>query len=251
MPLAIGAAGMPGNVAGDTFTARDDVAGSCGGAGAPDVVYRLDVPRRSRFVASLDGEEAPHVLVLWGRCGAAGLGGGVRPHDRRDPRARDLLRRRRRDRPPRLSAGSRSATPLRDLTGQGGACGAAPSLVEGRAFGATTVGATDKFVTSCGAGDTGASGPDKVFKISLAARATVFVDVTAPGFDAAVALRKTCADGGGPTTGDVELACEADADTGHRTSIERALEAGTYWVVVDGQSPNDQGPFTIKYRLSR
>jgi hypothetical protein len=258
IPLAVGAAGHSGNVAGDTFTARDDVAGSCGGAGAPDVVYRLDVPRKSRFVASLDGEEAPHVLVLWGRCGQ---------------RASEVACGRTIDEilvPGTYSLGVDGASPeafgrftlgytLHDLTGQGGACGAAPSLVEGHALGATTVGATDKFVTTCGAGDTGASGPDKVFKLSLAARATVIIDVTAPGFDAAVALRKTCADGGtlgggtmgGGTMGDVELACEADADTGHRTSLERPLEAGTYWVVVDGQSPNDQGPFTIKYRLSR
>ncbi len=65
-PLAAGAAG---NIGGDTFDARDDVAGSCGGAGAPDVVYRLEVAKRSRFVASLEDEEAPHVIVLWRRCG--------------------------------------------------------------------------------------------------------------------------------------------------------------------------------------
>ena len=36
--------------------------------------------------------------------------------------------------------------------------------------------------------------------------------------------------------------------------LERAgarLEAGSYWVVVDGQSPNDQGPFTLEYHLVR
>ena len=27
----------------------------------------------------------------------------------------------------------------------------------------------------------------------------------------------------------------------HRTSIEHSLDAGTYWVIVDGQSPNDRG----------
>jgi hypothetical protein len=77
----------------------------------------------------------------------------------------------------------------------------------------------------------------------------VRVTVTAPGFDAAIALRKVCPDGS--ASGDVELACEADADSGHRTSIERTLDAGTYWIVVDGQSPNDQGPFTVEYRTVR
>jgi hypothetical protein len=249
LPLAIGAAGNSGIVRGDTFTSRDDVSGSCGGAGAPDLVYRLDVPRRSRFVASFEGEEAPHVLVLWGRC-------AQRASEVSCGRTIDEILA-----PGTYYIGVDGASPeafgrftlayaLRDLTGQSNACSAAPTLVEGRALSATTAGAADKFATSCGAADTGAGGPDRVFKISLSSRATMFLDVMAPGFDAAVALRKTCPDGAG-TAGDVELACEADADTTHRTTLERALEAGTYWVVVDGQSANDQGPFTIKYRVAR
>ncbi len=242
-------AGPGGNVSGDTFAARDDVAGSCGGAGAPDLVYRLDVSRRSRFAASLDAEEAPHVLVLWRRCAE---------------RASEVACGRTVDEvlaPGTYFVGVDGASPdsfgrftvnyaLRDLTGQGSACAVAPVLSEGRPFSATTAGGTDKFMTSCGASDAAASGPDKVFKIVVTARANVFIDVTAPGFDAAVAVRKACADGSG-TAGDVELACESDSDAGHRTSIERTLDPGTYWVVVDGQSPNDQGPFTIKYRTTR
>jgi hypothetical protein len=248
LPLSFGATGNSGIVTGDTFAARDDVSGSCGGAGAPDLVYRLDVPRRSRFVATFDTEEAPHVLVLWGRC-------AQRASEVSCGRAVDEILA-----PGTYYLGVDGASPeafgrftlgyaLRDLTSQSSACAAAPTLVDGRSLGATTAGATDKFATSCGAADTGVGAPDRVFKISLAARATVFIDVMAPGFDAAVALRKTCPDGAG-TAGDVELACEADADTTHRTTLERALEAGTYWVVVDGQSPNDQGPFTIKYHLA-
>ncbi len=247
LPL-VAPSGNSGVVSGDTFAARDDVSGSCGGAGAADVVYRVDVPRRSRFVASLDGEEAPHVLVLWTRCGqSASETACGRTID-------EILA------PGTYYVGVDGASAeafgrftlsyaLRDLTGQGAACGAAPALVDGRALGGTTAGTTDKFVTSCGAGDSGASGPDRVFKLALSSRATVFVDVTAPGFDAAVAIRKTCADSAGP--GDVELGCESDADAGHHTLLERPLDAGTYWVVVDGQSPNDQGPFTIKLRLAR
>jgi hypothetical protein len=246
-PLVVGSGSNAGTVSGDTFAARDDVAGSCGGAGAPDVVYRLDVQRRSRLVASLDGEEAPHVLVLWRRCADRGsevacgrsidqvLAPGTY-YVAVDGSAPDALGR------------FTLAYALRDLTGQGGACGAAPLLSEGRPFNATTAGATDKFATSCGGADTAASGPDKVYRLVVRARATVRVTVTAPGFDAAVALRKGCSDG---WSGDVELACESDADNAHRTSIERSLEPGTYWVVVDGQSPNDQGPFTVEYRTVR
>jgi hypothetical protein len=236
-------------VTGDTFAARDDVSGTCGGAGAPDVIYRVEVARRSRFVASLDGEEAPHVLVLWRRCAdrAAEVTCGRAVDEILAPGTYYVA----------VDGASAEAFgrftlgwALRDLTGQGAACGAAPALIDGRALGATTVGATDKFVTSCGAADASQSGPDRVFKIVLPARATVRVDVTATSFDAAVALRKACADGSG-STGDAELGCESDADAAHRTSIERSLEAGTYWVVVDGQSPNDRGPFTVEYRVLR
>jgi hypothetical protein len=246
-PLVVGSGTNAGTVNGDTFAARDDVAGTCGGAGAPDLVYRLDVQRRSRLVASLDGEEASHVLIVWRRCADRGseLACG---------RSVDQVLT-----PGTYYVGVDGAAPdafgrftlayaLRDLTGQGGACGTAPLLSEGRLVNATTAGATDKFVTSCGSADTAASGPDRVFKLVVASRATVRITIVAPGFDAAVALRKGCSDGVG---GDIELACESDADSARRTSIERLLEAGTYWVVVDGQSPNDQGPFTVEYRTVR
>ncbi len=246
--------GASGSVAGDTFAARDDVAGSCGGAGGADVVYRLDVARRSRFVAGLDNEEAQHVLVVWRRCADRGseIGCG---------RSIDEV----------LTAGTYfvavdGLTPdtvgrftlqwtLRDVTGQRAACAGAPALIDGRPINATTMGAGDKFVGSCGTADAGASGSDRAFRLVLAKRATVRIVATAASFDVVLALRRACEDaagsvGAGPA-GTVELACESEADVGHRTTIERTLQAGTYWVVVDGQSPNDQGPFTLEYRVLR
>ncbi len=248
-PLGAGSVGASGSVAGDTFAARDDVAGTCGGAGAPDVVYRLEVPRRSRFVASLDGEEAPHVLVVWRLCAERGaeVTCGRMVDEVLAPGTYYVA-------VDGASAGAFGrftlGWALKDLTGQGVACGSAPTLVDGRALGANSLGATDKFVTSCGAADASQSGPDRVFKIVLSTRATVRVDVTTTSFDATLALRKACADGSG-TTSDVELGCESDADASHRTSIEHSLDAGTYWVIVDGQSPNDRGPFTVGYRVLR
>ena len=116
------------------------------------------------FAASLDAEEAPHVLVLWRRCAerASEVSCG-RPSTRSSP-------------PAPITSASTGRAPdsfgrftvnyaLRDLTGQGAACGRAPLLSEGRPFSATTAGGTDKFMTSCGASDAAASGPDKVFKL--------------------------------------------------------------------------------------
>jgi hypothetical protein len=242
-------AGMAGSIGGDTFDARDDVAGSCGGAGAPDVVYRLEVAKRSRFVASLEDEEAPHVMVLWRRC-------GERSAEAACGRSVDEVLG-----PGAYFIGVDGSAPevfgrfalkwaLRDLTGQAAACRAAPTLVDGRAVDGTTIGAGDRFAPACAASDIGASGPDRVFKFVLPTRSQVRLIVTATAFDAAVELRRACGDGaGGPAL--PELGCEAETDGNHHVTVERWLEAGTYWVVVDGRSPSDEGPFTIEYRVRR
>jgi hypothetical protein len=244
--------GDSGSLEGDTFAARDDVAGSCGGADAADVVYRLDVPRRSRFSASLDAEEGQHLLTLWRRC-------GDRSSEVACGRTVDEV----------LGTGSYylavdGAAPdafgrftlqwaLHEVTGQSSACGTAPTLVDGRTIDGNTTGAPDNFDASCAPRPNVvgrlSGGPDRVFSLALRQRSTVRLQLKAATFDAALALRKACAD---PSTGSpAEVACEADADTARRTTIERTLEPGTYWVVVDGASAKDQGPFSLDYRILR
>jgi hypothetical protein len=249
LPLSAGPAIA---AAGDTFAAHDDVAGSCGGAGAADVVYRLDVPRRSRFMASLASEEAPHVLVLWRRCGDRGS-------EIACARSIDEV----------LAAGTyfvgvdgvspdafgrfALAGTLQDLSAQAGACQGAPALVERSALSGSTDGSGDRFSTSCAGGDTGTTGPDRVYRMTLPAASTVRVTLKSR-FEAALALRKACADGAGGA--DVsELACEGSSGdmpgNERTTTIERQLEAGSYWLVVDGQSPADRGSFRLDYRVLR
>jgi hypothetical protein len=246
--IVLGAsAGVSGDsVSGDTFAARDDVSGTCTGNGAADVVYRLDVPKRSRLVATLQNEEAPHVLVLSRRCGdrsteltcgrdvdevlAPGTYFVAVDGAHEDALGRFTL-----------------AWSLQDLTGQTRACGAVPTLSDGAAVTGTTVGSGDKFAVSCAGSDGSASGPDRVYKIVVARRERAHIVVTASGFDAAIALRRACIDSSGGAKA-AEVACEAEADAGQRTVIDRTLEAGAYWLVVDGQTPSDQGPFTVEYR---
>lgn len=244
-PLAGNGSGV---VEGDTFTARDDVAGSCGGTGAPDVVYRLDVPHKSRVVASLDGEEAPHVLVAWRHCG---------------DRTTELACGRSIDEvvaPGTLYVAVDGESPnalgrftmhwaLHDLSGQAVACSHAPRLFAGRPVVATTVGASDDFTTACVAGDGGGSGPDRVFEFVVPTPSKIRITATSSTFDAVVALRKACSDL--VRSPPLEIACASDADAKHRISIVRGLEAGTYWVVVDAQSSNDQGEFRLEYDVVR
>jgi hypothetical protein len=237
--------GPAGSIDGDTFSAGDDVSGSCGGAGAADVLYRFEVAQRSLFVAALEAEEAKHLLILAGRCGdrSTEIACGRSVREVLTPGTYSLA----------IDGSSADAFgrfnlkwALRDVMSRNSACAGAPTLAPGRSVIGTTAGAGDRFGTLCGESDYGASGPDRVFKLVLAQRATVRLLLTAT-FEAVVALRKTCAEPlGGPAP---ELACESEADANRHAMLTRTLEAGTYWVVVDGQASDDQGPFTLEYHV--
>jgi hypothetical protein len=238
-------AGPSGSLDGDTFSAHDDVSGTCGGAGAPDVVYRVDVALRSLFLATLEAEEANHLLVLAGRCGdrSTEIACGRSVREVLAPGTYFLA----------VDGSSPAAFgrftlkwALRDVVAQGSACATAPVLDPGRSLTGTTAGAGDRFGTLCGQTDPGAGGPDRVFKLTLAHRAAVRLGLTTT-FDAVVAVRTSCAEPlGGPTP---ELACESESDANHHITLTRTLEAGTYWVVIDGQSSDDHGPFTLDYHM--
>lgn len=231
-----------GSAQGDTFAARDDVSGSCGGAGAPDVVYRLDVPERSRLLARVARAESQELLVVWRHC-------GDRSSEVACGRDVDAV-----VAPGSYAIAVDGAEPdaygrfdvswsLQDLTAQAGACAAAPVLRPGRTVSGSTAGAGDRFASSC-AGNGVPSGPDRVFRFSLASAATVRLSLVAASFDATLSLRKGCGDAPG-----VELECKDDSDVSRRTTLQRRLEPGSYWVVVDGQSANDQGAFTLDFGL--
>ena len=51
------------------WTMGDDAAGSCGGQGAPDAIYRLDLRGRTRLRASFASAEFPPVVYLQRTCG--------------------------------------------------------------------------------------------------------------------------------------------------------------------------------------
>ena len=237
-----------GLVSGDTFAARDDVAASCAAPGSADVVYRVDLPRRSRFRASLQTEEAAHVLVAWRRCGDRGseVACGT---------SLDEV----------LAAGTyfvgvEGTTPAalgrfsmtwaaEDLAAQAAACAAPVALVDGRPVASTTVGAGNRFATECAGRDSGPTGPDRVYRLDVRTRARVHLALTAPTFDATLALRRTCGDGVG-AAGTAQLACEVGGSRSRPTIIDRLLDPGSYWVVVDGQGAGDEGAFRLESRVT-
>ena len=224
------------DVEGDTFPARDDTAGTCGGKGAADVFYRLDVDRRSRLSAQISSEDAPHILTLWRGCGggAAEVGCGRALDAVVEPGAYflavDGLR-------PDTFGRFAMRVVSEDVSGQASACASAAPLVLGRNAG-TLAGASSSFSTSCLSDASG--GPDKVYKLVLPSPATVEI-TPGPGFDGAIALRKTCPDGlgGSPAS---EIDCESEG-----RPIGQTLEAGTYWLVVNGATSGHGGAFTLRY----
>ncbi len=233
-------------ISGDTFFARDDFAASCGGGGAPDVAYRVDVARRSRLVASLRADESDHVLAVSTRCGdrATELACGAAIDTVLVPGSYFVTV----DGAREESFGRFAfAWHLQDLTQQAGACSQAPELVQGRAFTATTVGGGNRFSTSCGGSGSGETGPDRVYRVGVASRTRVRLALRAQGFDAILSLRTSCTDGQASLR-ENEVACVSSTPekAGRVATIDRILEPGTYWVLVDGRGPDDAGPISLR-----
>jgi hypothetical protein len=236
-----------GTVSGDTFLAHDDVSGRCGGAGAPDVVYRLELTRRTRVTTRMEDEEGHHVFVLQRACGDRSTEVACTPN-------LDEV----------LGAGVYflavdGATPEgfgkfsfdlreRDVAGQDAACKSPQTLVSGRAVNATTAGQADKFTASCPGGRDDTQGsPDRIFKIVLAQRSHVSLALATPTWDGVVALRRSCVEIGLAGRGS-EIACQYNVAGDHKEHIETVLDAGTYFVLVEGRDASNEGPFTLEYK---
>jgi hypothetical protein len=239
------------HIEGDTFTARDDVAGRCGGAGAADVVFRVDVARRARVSARFTKQEGRHVFVLTRACG-----------DRTGeiacaPAIDELLT------PGTYALTVDGATPeqfgkfafdwrMRDVAGQEGACRGAPMLAAGQTVKGTTDGGGDNFNTSCGGREDTQANPDRVYRITLGSRAHVRLLLATPTWDGVLVIRKSCLEPPGASGArSAEVACNNDFEDAHHAKIDTTLDAGTYYVLVDGHATGNQGPFTLEYSVLR
>lgn len=222
-------------VEGDTFQARDDFAPSCGGTGAPDVVYRIDVPHRSRLVARATSDAGDFVLALERSCGdrSTELQCGPTIDQVVPPGAYFLVV----DGAKEGTLGKFSlAWKLRDMQALESACGGAPTIALGRPVAGTTANAGDRFTSGCARPD--GSAPDRVYKLTLAKRTALRVTATGRGFSPVVSLRRDC------VADRVEMKCDSGNDDTPAT-LEALLDPGTYYVVVDGASAGEEGSFTV------
>lgn len=228
----------------DTFTARDDFSGKCGGVGAPDVVYRFDLRKRMRVTANAQKSETKPLFSIASAC-------GDKSKEIACGKSIDQI----------LPAGTyflivdgeaagqfgRSSVRLHlaDVEKQEAACRNAPLLRAGQTVSATTAGAGDKFGASC-AGATSSS--DRQYKVILTERSKVHLDLQSSSFEGVLSLRKSCLDLAGGGT--AEVACSRHR--GNRNAqIDRTLDAGTYFVSIDGVGATSEGGFTLKYQVAK
>jgi hypothetical protein len=242
-------------VHGDTFRARDDTSGTCGGTGGPDTIYKLELGKRSRFAATFSSEEAAHIFILSKLC-------ADRSSEIACGRSVDET----------LAAGTYYLAvdgdspdafgayvfewSARDLAAQDAACAALPALVLDQAVSGTTAGASNKFAPSCGGAGGGSAG-DRVYKLNVPMRGHLRLSLSTPSFTGVLALRSSCLDSGASVPPrPLEMACNAGGDDAHQAHLESNVEAGTYYVVVDGKSSGQgssgaEGAYTLTAHFSR
>ena len=237
------------SVEGDTFLARDDVAGKCGGQGAPDVVYRFELTRRSRVTAQFPSQEGNHTFILTRSCAdrAGEIACAATIDEMLSPGVYYLAV----DGATADGMGRFAFNFLaRDVTAQEGACRSPPTLVDGQTVQGSTTGAGDRFTTSCAGREDGQASGDRIYKIVLTARGRVRLLLGTPSWDGVLALRKSCMDPPGAAgVRAAEAACNNDFQDSHHAKIETLLEPGTYWVIVDGHQAKNEGAYTLEYRV--
>jgi hypothetical protein len=235
----------------DTFEARDDYAGSCGGASAPDIVYEIPVRARSRIRATLDEVEFPGAMYLQSTCGDASTElGCVQITDEMllqpQPVTVDAVVGRGSyflvidgARADSFGAGKLTIQ-VDDLAALEAMCRRAPRLRPGSPVSGTTVGESDNFQATCAGG---AQSNDVVYRVTLPRRQIIRASLESD-YDSALYIRRTCGDAAS------EIACNDDEQDNRHSLVETTLDAGTYFIVVDGFRTGNAGTFTLDVQTS-
>jgi hypothetical protein len=245
-----------GTFVGSTCAARNDFNYVCGGttAGSSDVIFRLSLPGDRNVVIDTVGTAFDAMLFIRhagacpgttaDRCDdntAGGTPGQARITWNGMP-AGDywvIL--------DGAGAGNRGAyvlnvsvsaapPPANDV------CTGAINITGNGTYAGSTGSATDTVAPSC---TTGTGGRDVWYRFTLTGRRLVYVDVAdGNAWDSVIDIRTgTCA-------ASTSVACNNDACGGVRSQWHGFLNAGTYYVVVDGASAAATGSFNLFFQTS-
>lgn len=227
----------------DTLHAKADTKASCASDGAADLVYKLDVKVKSRIFFSATEDEGRHVVAIQKACG-----------DTKGELSCDLVAQSK-GVDATLDPGSyfvivkgkgkddfgraKMSVKLRELAPAQAACKAATKLVAGTAVKDSTKDAPDRFASQgCGGQIAQQSSGDKVYQFTLKEKSKVNLQLKGGTFyNAIMSLRSDCSD---PTRN--EIVC---SNTYSKT-IDRELDPGTYYVVVDGYGVKSEGDFNLE-----
>lgn len=234
------APGIPSRI--DTFAARDDATGSCGGAGAPDAAQRLVVAAKSRLRVTVREPEFNGYVYLRSACADAGSELVCMPLPIGRETALDVE-----VNPgeyflfvdgatPESFGSARVEVRLDDLADLSRTCRAAIPLRPGRQLVGNTEGAPDSFQAACAGG---ARSPDRVYRLRVPEKVYAKIRL-ATEFDGALHLRRDCMDV------ETTVACNDDHGDSKHSAIQQLLDPGTYYVVVDGFRTGNTGNYAIE-----
>ncbi len=233
---------------GDTFSARDDLALSCGGAG-PDQLFRFTLPRRALVRATLAAEgvvnsEAAVALGFIRGCAAQGTTPVGESACARGAIVDAVL-----------PAGTHflavdGATPndfgqfaftleALDAEPVEAACREAQPLPLGLRASGTTAGRADRLHASCGHG---ARSGERAHTVTVTRRGRLIVELRARGFDGVLSVRAACERQG------TELGCSLENDQ-DLARLQLDVEPGNYTVIVDGFDRNNTGAYELEARV--
>jgi len=119
------------------------------------------------------------------------------------------------------------------------ACESAPMIQEGAPVRGSTAGAADHFHASCARS---ALSGDRVFRLQVPRRSRVSLRLESD-YDAALYVRRSCDEE------ITEVACNDDARDTRHAALDLTLDAGVWFVVVDGFDIDETGQFSLSVTL--
>lgn len=250
LPLELGQ-----TVNGDTSQAQNHLSASCANGEAPELVYRMRVPRRMQVTLASEQEYDGAIYILR-QCSASNgrrnPRSQINPNNANEVACNDDDQQIRRSRIVQVlepgdyyvvvdgfgndSGAFTLAATAQDIPSPEELCQQAPSLTLGQAMQGDTARDVDGFHASCA---NHASGPDRVFRFDVAQESRVQASLETPNFDGALHIRRACAQ---ETS---EIACNDDAESTRQSRLNVVLPPGPYFVYADAYGATG-GSFTLQ-----